>query len=120
MSVPDSTRERRADVPSPLAVRDHLARLLASPSIASAERLSSLLRLIVEETLNGRQAQLKEMRIGLDVFGRRAESYDPAFDPIVRVQMGRLRSKLRAYYGGHGVSDRVRIDVPLGSWQSPC
>ena len=102
--------------PSSAAIREHLAKLLSSPSIAGAERLSSLLRFIVEETLNGRQARLKEMRIGLDVFGRKADSYDPAFDPIVRVQMGRLRSKLRAYYNGPGVSDGVRIDVPLGSY----
>ncbi len=102
--------------PSSAAIREHLAKLLSSPSIAGAERLSSLLRFIVEETLNGRKTQLKEMRIGLDVFGRKADSYDPAFDPIVRVQMGRLRSKLRAYYDGPGVSDRVRIDVPLGSY----
>ena len=56
------------------------------------------------------------MRIGLDVFGRKADSYDPAFDPIVRVQMGRLRSKLRAYYNGSGLPDLVRIDVPVGTY----
>ena len=60
---------------------------------------------------------MKEARIGLEVFGRRAESYDPAIDPIVRVQMGRLRGKLRAYYAaGEGASDRLRIDIPIGSY----
>lgn len=108
--------QRSSETPSSAAIREHLARLLSSPAIAGAERLSGLLRFIVEETLHGRQAQLKEMRIGLDVFGRKADSYDPAFDPIVRVQMGRLRSKLRAYYKGPGGSDRVRIDIPLGSY----
>ena len=39
-----------------------------------------------------------------------------AIDPIVRVQMGRLRTKLRAYYGAQGVRDRVLIDVPVGSY----
>jgi TolB-like protein/tetratricopeptide (TPR) repeat protein len=112
----DDTRERGAAPPSTAAIREHLAKLLASPSIAGAERLSALLRFIVEEALHGRQAQLKELRIGLDVFGRKAESYDPAFDPIVRVQMGRLRSKLRAYYAGAGAADDIRIDVPLGSY----
>ena len=115
-AAPDTASQRPVETPSSAAIREHLAKLLSSPSIAGAERLSGLLRFIVEETLNGRQAQLKEMRIGLDVFGRKADSYDPAFDPIVRVQMGRLRSKLRAYYNGPGVSDRVRIDVPLGSY----
>lgn len=105
-----------ADSFSPPAIREHLATLLSTPALAGAERLASLLRFIVDETLEGRQAQLKETRIGLDVFGRKAESYDPAIDPIVRVQMGRLRAKLRAYYSGPGRSDAVRIDVPLGTY----
>jgi len=111
-----ATRERDTAPPSASTIRGHLTNLLASSSLAGAERLSALLRFIVEETLHGRQAQLKEMRIGLDVFARKAESYDPAFDPIVRVQMGRLRSKLRAYYAGAGAADDIRIDVPLGSY----
>jgi len=110
------TRERGTAPPSTATIREHLAKLIASPSLAGAERLSALLRFIVEETLHGRQGQLKELRIGLDVFGRKAESYDPAFDPIVRVQMGRLRSKLRAYYSGPGAADDIRIDVPLGGY----
>jgi TolB-like protein/Tfp pilus assembly protein PilF len=115
-ATPDAASQHPVETPSPAAIREHLVKLLSSPSIAGAERLSGLLRFIVEETLSGRQAQLKEMRIGLDVFGRKADSYDPAYDPIVRVQMGRLRSKLRAYYNGPGLSDRVRIDVPVGSY----
>src|SRR4029079_8728780 len=102
--------------PSPSAVREQLGRLIASSQLTHAERLSVLLRFIVEETLNGRAAQLKEARIGLDVFGRKPDSYDPAIDPIVRVQMGRLRSKLRAFYNGEGANDPVRIDVPVGSY----
>ena len=102
--------------PTSSAIREHLAKVLSSPGVASAQRLSGLLRFIVEETLEGRHAQLKEARIGLDLFGRKADSYDPAIDPIVRVQMGRLRSKLRAYYDGPGASDRVRIDVPVGKY----
>jgi adenylate cyclase len=112
----EATRERDKAPPSASTIREHLTKLLVSSSLAGAERLSALLRFIVEETLHGRQAQLKEMRIGLDVFGRKAESYDPAFDPIVRVQMGRLRSKLRAYYAGVGAAEDLRIDVPLGSY----
>jgi serine/threonine-protein kinase len=74
------------------------------------------LRFIVEETLDGHGTQLKEARIGLEVFGRKSDSYDPAIDPIVRVQMGRLRSKLRSYYNGQGAGDHVLIGVPVGSY----
>ena len=102
--------------PSSPVVREQLAKLLSSAQLANAERLSSLLRFIVEETLNGRGSQLKEARIGLDVLGRKADSYDPAIDPIVRVQMGRLRSKLRAYYNSEGAGDPIRIDIPVGSY----
>ena len=104
------------DVPSPTAVREQLARLTTSSGLANAERLSSLLRFVVEETLNGHASQLKEARIGLEVFGRRPDSYDPAIDPIVRVQMGRLRTKLRAHYQAAGAVDPVRIDIPVGSY----
>jgi adenylate cyclase len=101
---------------SPAAVRTALAKILVSSQLANAERLSRLLRFVVAESIQGRGQQLKEARIGLEVFGRRPESYDPAIDPIVRVQMGRLRAKLRAYYDGEGASDRVRIDIPIGSY----
>jgi hypothetical protein len=105
-----------ADVPSPPAVREQLARLTSSSGLANAERLSSLLRFVVEEALNGHASQLKEARIGLEVFGRRPDSYDPAIDPIVRVQMGRLRTKLRAHYQAAGAADPVRIDIPVGTY----
>jgi serine/threonine-protein kinase len=116
LSGPDARQAAPAEAPSPAAIREHLARLLSHAAIGGAERLAGLLRFIVEETLDGRQARLKEMRLGLEVFRRKIDAYDPAFDPIVRVQMGRLRAKLRAYYSGAGASDSIRIDVPVGSY----
>jgi len=112
----DISRLSAGDTPSSSAVRKQLATLTSSPQLAGAARLCSLLRFIVEETLNGRGSHLKEARIGLEVFGRRPDSYDPAIDPIVRVQMGRLRSKLRSYYQSQGARDRVRIDIPIGTY----
>lgn len=117
MSSADETcHTLAAGTPSSSVVRVHLAGLTSSAQLANAERLSSLLRFIVDETLEGRGSRLKEARIGLDVFGRKADSYDPAIDPIVRVQMGRLRSKLRSYYAGQGAGEHVRIDIPIGSY----
>jgi serine/threonine protein kinase len=113
---PESVTMNAASLPSPAAVREELAVLLGSPPLAGASRLCSLLRFIVEKTLQGEAAHLKETRIGLEVFGRKADSYDPAIDPIVRVQMGRLRFKLRAYYNGPGGEDRVRVEIPVGSY----
>jgi serine/threonine-protein kinase len=97
-------------------VRAFLEKVTASGQLVNAQRLSSLLRFVVEETLAGRGSRMKELRIGLEVFGRNVNSYDPVIDPIVRVQMGRLRSKLRSYYEGEGSGDAIRIEVPIGGY----
>ena len=41
---------------------------------------------------------LKESIIAMEVFDR-GSSYDPSIDATVRVEAGRLRSRLRDYYG---------------------
>ena len=37
-------------------------------------------------------------------------------DPVVRVEAGRLRDKLREYYGTDGEGDSIRIDLPKGTY----
>jgi adenylate cyclase len=49
--------------------------------------------------------------IAMDVFDR-DESFDPAIDAIVRVEAGRLRSKLLEYYDELGREDPIRIALP--------
>ncbi|MGA7623530.1 MAG: hypothetical protein WCA91_08115, partial [Candidatus Acidiferrales bacterium] len=73
------------------------------------------LRYIVERTLAGEADQLKEYRLGVEVFGRGA-SFDPKIDPVVRMTARRLRRKLKECYedGGRGVT--VRIEVPKGGY----
>ena len=48
-------------------VRKHLERVLASPGFARNERLSRFLRVIVERHLEGRDSELKESVIGIEV-----------------------------------------------------
>lgn len=97
------------------AVRDHLDRLLASAEFAQAERLRRFLRLIVNAALDGTADQLKGYTIGVEVFDRPA-SFDPTIEPIVRVEAGRLRAKLREYYHGTGRQEAIRIDIPKGAY----
>ena len=49
------------------AVRKELERILASPGFARNERLSRFLRTIVERHLEGRDGDLKESVIGIEV-----------------------------------------------------
>ena len=66
--------------------------------------------------MEGQDDQVKESLIGLEVFDRPPSSYDPGVDPIVRVQAGRLRAKLREYYEREGAEDPVLIEVPRGRY----
>jgi hypothetical protein len=58
---------------------------------------------------------IKEHQIATEVFGRPSD-FDPQLDSLVRVQAGRLRTKLAAYYESEGVEDQVLIDLPKGSY----
>jgi TolB-like protein len=97
------------------AVRAQLDRVLASPGFANADRLSRFLRFVVERTLEGEGDQLKEYRLGTEVFDR-PDDYDPRLDSIVRVEARRLRSKLTEYYDGPGRADPLVIRVDKGSY----
>jgi TolB-like protein/Tfp pilus assembly protein PilF len=102
--------------PQALEIRESLARIFSSRQFSSAERRRKLLAYLVEETLAGRGPDLKEFRIGVDVYGRNAETYDPRIDAVIRVDVGRLRIKLAEYYAGDGREDAVRVELPKGSY----
>jgi TolB-like protein len=101
--------------PTDAAVRRQLELILSSRTFSHAQRLRTMLQFVVEQTLNGRPADLKEAVIGHEVCGRSA-SYDPKTDPIVRVDANRLRSRLHTYYEAEGSADAVRIVLPKGTY----
>ncbi|MEH0071550.1 hypothetical protein V6L77_16495 [Pannonibacter sp. Pt2-lr] len=59
---------------------------------------------------------LKGYTIATQALGR-DDSFNPATDPIVRVEAARLRKRLEDYYEGTGHNDPVRIIIPKGSYQ---
>jgi TolB-like protein/Tfp pilus assembly protein PilF len=111
-AVPDASIWNREEVS---AIRAQLERLLGSPHLQQAPRRQRLLRHIVEATLSGATDRLKGYNLGVEVFDRGTE-FDPNVDPIVRVEMGRLRSKLVEFYSDQGFTDAVLIDLPKGAY----
>jgi TolB-like protein/Flp pilus assembly protein TadD len=100
---------------SPEAIRAHLADILASAVFAKADRISRFLRYAVEASLEGRTKQISEYSIAVDVYDR-PQAFDSRLDGIVRVEAGRLRSKLREYYETDGKNSSFRIEFPKGSY----
>jgi hypothetical protein len=97
-------------------VRAHLNRLLASPAFRTSKRCGRFLEFIVNESLSGRAASLKERTLAVEVFDRSA-SWDAGDDTIVRVGAREVRKRLAQYYSAsEAANERIRIVLPLGSY----
>ncbi len=103
------------DAASPEAVRAQLGQIVGSPEFSQSGRLQSFLTYIVDEALEGRADRLKGYTLGIEVFGRE-QDFDPAIDCIVRVEAGRLRSRLKSYYMEQGRDDPILIELPKGGY----
>ena len=97
------------------AVRQQLESLAQSDSFAQAPRLMKFLHYIVEAELAGESSRLNQYRLAIDVMDR-DQTFDPATDSCVRVEAGRLRAKLREYYGTQGADDALRFELPKGRY----
>jgi len=100
----------------PYEVHRALATMLGSACFTRSQRMSRLLRYLVERTLDGQVRELNEYAIGIGVFDRDPSTYNPGEDPIVRVQIGRLRDKLQHYYTHEPLTPAVRFTIPLGNY----
>src|ERR1700675_2725601 len=88
--------------------REHLLeqinRLVSSQALHGSESLCKLLRYLAKHAVYHPGTPIKEFQIATEVFGR-SDDFDPQLDSMVRVQAGRLRSKLGEYYGANGTED---------------
>ncbi len=91
-------------------VRHQLQRILAAEIFERSQRLSDFLRYVVEKGLNGELDEIKETTLALEVFERPSD-FEPGVDPIVRVEAGRLRNKVREYYETAGECDALWVGL---------
>lgn len=101
--------------PTPEECITQVDRLVRSPLFLGSEALCKLLKYLMHHTLHTPADHLKEYKIATEVFGRQSD-FDPQTDSYVRVQMGRLRSKLAHYYETEGMDDPILVDVPKGRY----
>ncbi len=101
--------------PNAKAVAAQLERILNSSDFNASRRLKNFLRFVVTETLKGNAGQIKAYTIAVTVFGR-THSFDPQTDPVVRIEAGKLRSKLEHFYYARAGKEPIRIDIPKGGY----
>ena len=96
-------------------ILEHLNLILATHLFANSKRYPSFLRYVVEKTLHGEGANLKERTIGVEVYGRPLD-YDTAADPIVRLTAAEVRKRLAQYYQESHRSAPLRIELRPGTY----
>ncbi len=104
----DEVGERRALV----------KRIVASAPFAKSNRLSEFLKYVYTLAEKDRFDEIHEQGIGSAVFGR-THDYDPGADSIVRSHATRLRHRLKEYFEQEGISERLILTIPRGSY-IPC
>ena len=111
-----STNDPEERAPGEQSVREALGRVLTSDSFRSSRQSQRLLLHLIESAVAGKEDQLKERLIGIEVFGK-ATDYDTGEDPIVRVRAADLRKRLAQYYVSAGKGDPLQIAVLPGSYR---
>src|SRR5579884_855828 len=89
--------------------------LVTSETFNRSQQLSRLLTYLCESLIAHRTDQISEYAIGTEALGRPSD-FDPTQDAAVRVEMHRLRRRLRDYYKKEGANDSVRIVIPPGGY----
>lgn len=96
--------------------RAALEQVLASPPFRNSRQSQRFLRFVFEHSLRGKDEELKERNIGIEVF-ERAPDYDTGEDPIVRVRATEIRKRLAQYYQDSTDCPRLRLELPSGSYR---
>ena len=94
---------------------DLVQRIVNSKTFQSAPTLQQLLRFLATRALEAHTDEIKEYTIGVEALGRKPD-FDPKTDPIVRVQVYRLRQKLKEYYELEGAQESILVEIPKGHY----
>lgn len=86
-----------------------LTQIVESDVFRSAPMMRTLLAYLWEH----RGEPVSEYAVAIDALGR-PENFDPKTDSTVRVQISRLRAKLKEFYEEKGETFPLKVSIPLG------
>jgi hypothetical protein len=99
---------------SPAGIAAEVEKIVASRTFNRAPQLCALLKFLGAR-YGGEAEAAKEYEIATVVL-ERPDSFDPVADSIVRVQINRLRHKLRQYYAEEYPDRLVEIQISRGAY----
>jgi len=109
------TPETSSHLYSEEQIRAHMSHVCDSSEFRGKKTLCHLLLYLVEETLAGRSDDIKGYSIAVDVFNK-DPSFNPDLNPLVRINVGRLRRSLELHYARCPKDTPFRIVIPVGNY----
>lgn len=100
---------------SPGEILAELDRIVTSSDFCASELNRRVLQYLVRCALERRDGEMDAYHIATRVYGRSA-AFDSLKDPIVRIEMARLRRDLELYYLKSGAANPLRLSVPKGRY----
>lgn len=97
-------------------VLSELERILASPGFRARKLIRAFLRYAVQETLAGRGNHLNQYSIAVHALGK-PDDFSPVYNPVVRIEAGRLRKLLDDFYAIPSNQPPLMITMPKGTYQ---
>lgn len=113
MAAEEKPREGDAE---PGRIMAELDAIFRTPEFERAPVMRQLLGYLVSKTLAGGGDELKAYTVAVEGLGRDPD-FDSQSDSYPRVQVGRLRKMLDAYYANGTADDGVRLHVKQGSYR---
>jgi len=95
---------------------DEVGRIDASAEFQRAPVMRRLLAFLAARTLAGEGEQLKAYSVAVEGLGRPSD-FDPQLDSYPRVQVGRLRRMIDAYYAQNPPVANQRLTIPSGGYR---
>ena len=111
----DARPAGEAVLPAQEQCERQIRKILRSTAFRNASMLQQLLQFLAVRAFDHSAEALKEYTIGVEALNRPMD-FDPKTDTIVRVQIHRLRQKLKEYYDSDGNQDPVVVDIPKGHY----
>ncbi|WP_050602427.1 tetratricopeptide repeat protein [Ruegeria sp. 6PALISEP08] len=115
MGADSETQQTDMRSASTAEIETALKHVLQSDEFRGSSRMQSFLTYVVKEALSGRAENIRAKTIAMDVYGYDVDDLSKR-EGVVRVDAGRVRRKLDAYYERNGTSDPVIISLPIGSY----
>jgi len=94
---------------------EEVHQVLSSKAFSDAPVMARLLKYLCDHYFSESKRSLNEYRIGVEALGR-PEDFDPSKNSCVRVEMHRLRARLKKYYATEGADHELKITLEEGRY----